>query len=183
MTKKVLSMASAMLIAASLSTQAGVGKVGNIGPAEKAKGMLQDMETQAVQTEKDADQLKSYILDANVDWETHLGELIALKSEINRMGKELAGLQNERESLPTWEQHALDKVQPLLKDSAMNTNQAIGYFNENKGHLWAPEYRDETNHIFDDSEQISKILHDYLKLAKARHQEEELRNSLGVTGE
>lgn len=185
MTKKSSSIASAMLIALSLSTaQAAGGRGANLEVPQEARETLKDIETSALQAETQADQLRTIITNQNLSWESHLSELNALKQEVNSMGKEMASLENERESLAPWEQQAVDKVLPLLKDTATNTTNAILYLNDNKVHLWSsPDYRAEADRIRQDSEQISKTLKDYLKFSKASNQERQLRGSLGVTGE
>jgi len=103
--------------------------------------------------------------------DSHLAKLTALKGEVNRMGQEITSLMAERESLPPWEQPAVDKALPLLQATAANTESAIEYFNENRDRLWTEAYRDYADRVWRDSEQIAKTLKNYLKYDTLRDQE------------
>ena len=118
----------------------------------------------------EADQLRM-IANSKSSPDSHLAKLTALKGEVNRMGQEITSLMAERESLPPWEQPAVDKALPLLQATAANTESAIEYFNENRDRLWTEAYRDYADRVWRDSEQIAKILKNYLKYDKVRDHE------------
>jgi hypothetical protein len=82
-----------------------------------------------------------------------------------------AAVAAERESLAPWEQQAVETVLPLLQAATANTASAIEYFRETRGRLWTAAYRDCADRVWQDSEQIAKILKDYLKYDKLRAQE------------
>ena len=180
MTKKSLSIASALLIASSLSmAQFASAKSDN---ATAAKETLKDIEETALAATDEAEHLEQFIENPAYSPESHLYKLMTLREEVNRMGRDVGSLQAERDSLAPWEQQALDKTLPLLKETAANTKNAIEYFNENRSHLWADNYHEYASHIWRDSEQIAKTLKDYLKYAKAHDQERQLEQSLGAVG-
>jgi hypothetical protein len=118
----------------------------------------------------EADQLRM-IANSKSSPDSHLAKLTALKGEVNRMGQEITSLIAERESLPPWEQPAVDKALPLLQATAANTESAIEYFNENRDRLWTEAYRDYADRVWRDSEQIAKTLKNYLKYDTLRDQE------------
>ena len=180
MTRMSFSIASALLIASSLSMAQAAGAKSNSATA--AKETLKDIEESALAATDEAEHLEQFIANPAFSPESHLDKLMALKEEVNKMGREAGTLEAERDSLAPWEQQALDKTMPLLKEAAANTTNAIEYFNENKSHLWADNYHEYASHILRDSEQIAKTLKDYLKYAKAHDQERQLEQSLGVGG-
>ena len=100
-----------------------------------------------------------------------LDKLTALKGEVNRMSQEISSLRAQRESLSPWEQQALDEVLPLLQATAANTESAIEYFNENRDRLWTETYRDYADRVWKDSDQMAKILRNYLKSDRLLDQE------------
>jgi len=175
MTKNIFPIVSALLIAASLS-------MAQVANPTAAKGTLKDLEESAFAATGEAEQLEQFIANQAYSPEAHFGKLMALKEEVNRMGRDAGSLEAERDSLAPWEQQALDKTLPLLKETAANTTNAIEYFNENRTHLWADPYRQYASHISRDAEQITKTLKDYLKYAKAHDQGLQLERSLGVVG-
>ena len=183
MTTQNLSITSALLIAFALSTaQADSLKAGRMTVAGEAKETLQEIDASAFTVAEEAGQLRQFSANPQYGPEAHLDKLIAMKEEINRIGREIGSLEAERDALAPWEQQAIDKTLPLLKETAANTQNAIEYFNENRAHLWTVNYREYASVIWRDSEQIAKTLKDYLKYAKARDQEQQLEQRLGVAG-
>ena len=176
MTKKSISITSAMLITLSLPlAHAGVGMPGTITVADLAKETLakktlKRAQASAAAAADEADQLRR-IANSMSSPDSHVDKLTALKGEVNRMGQEISTLRAERESLAPWEQQAVDEVLPLLQATAANTESAIEYFNENRDRLWMETYRDYADRVWQGSDQIAKILKNYLKSDRLLDQE------------
>jgi len=176
MTNKSISITSAMLITLSLPlAQAGVEMPGTVTVADLAretlaKRTLERAQASAAAVADEADQLRR-IANPVFSPDSHRDKLTALKGKVNRMGQEISSLRAERESLAPWEQQAIDEILPLLQATAENTESAIEYFNEHRDRLWMETYRDYADRIRQGSEQIAKILRNYLKYDKLRDQE------------
>jgi hypothetical protein len=176
LTKKSISITSAMLITLSLPLAQAAGSppytvtVADMTREMLAKKTLKQVQASAAAVAAEADQL-SMLANPAYSPLSHLIELTALKDDVNRMGQEIRSLKVERESLAPWEQQAVDEVLPLLQATAANTESAIECFNENSHHLWTKAYRDYADHVFQDSEQISTTLKSYLKYDKLRDQQ------------
>ena len=164
MTKKSFSITSAILVTLSLSLAQGGVKTQTA--AESAKDTLKQLRASAIKVENEAEELTVIIENPLMSAESHLDRLTAMKEDINRMGREIGSLEEERQALATWEREAVDKVLPLAQDAAANTQSAIEFFNNNRNDLWADGYRDEAQHVRQDSEQIAKLLGSYLRDAK-----------------
>ncbi len=176
MTLKSISVTSALLIALSLPlAHAGVRMPGTITVAELAKETLakktfEQAQSSAVVVAGEADELERGSNSMfSPDW--HADKLTALKVEVNGMSREISTLRAQRESLSPWEQHALDEVLPLLQATAANTESAIVYFNGNRNRLWTGTYRDYADRVWEDSDQMAKILRNYLKSDRLLDQE------------
>jgi hypothetical protein len=176
MTLKSIFVTTAMLIALSLPlAHAGVRIPGTITVAELAKETLakktfEQARSSAVVIAGEADELERGSNSMfSPDW--HADELTALKVEVNGMSREISTLRAQRESLSPWEQYALDEVLPLLQATAANTESAIVYFNGNRNRLWAETYRDYADRVWEDSDQMAKILGNYLKSDRLLAQE------------
>jgi hypothetical protein len=176
MTPKSAFITAAMLITFSLSAaSAAVILPGSITVTELAKETLarkalREVEASAAVIANAADQSRM-MADPKASPESHFTELAALKSEVNRMGQEIRSLQAEGESLAPQEQRAVDKVLPLFRTVAANTENAIDYFNESRDHLWTEDYRSYADCVSRGSEQIAQILKNYVKYDKLREQE------------
>ena len=165
-----------MLITLSLPlAHAGVGMPGTITVADLAKETLakktlKRAQSSAVVVAGEADELRGSATRCLVRTGM-LDKLTALKGEVNGMSREISNLRAQRESLSPWEQHALDEVLPLLQATAANTESAIEYFNENRDRLWTGTYRDYADRVWQDSDQMAKILRNYLKSDRLLDQE------------
>lgn len=140
--------------------------------------MLEEMHSIAANTSSEAEHLRMDASNAALSSDSHLSPLWTLKTDINTMGKEIATLEAERDTLQPWEQQAIGKVEPLLKEAATNTEEAIEFFNNNHNFLWSPQYRAYAERVKKDSDQIAKTLKNYLKYEKVQNQEEQLRNTI-----
>jgi hypothetical protein len=144
---------------------------------QEATGTIRELQGQASALANRADQFRIGISDNESSWDSQLWQLDTLKSDINAMGRELQTLQTERDSPTPWQRQAIDRAQVLLKDVVTNTNEAIDYFNGNRGHLWTPEYRGYVSNVRKDSEQLSHDLKIDVNLAKVRDREQRLSAS------
>jgi len=160
-TKRTFSIASAVLVTLGLSLGQASARM-HRAATDDARKTLREMDVLASLVEDEADQLVHVSQDPNLSSYSHLTRLDAMKDELNEMGRNLAVLEAERDTLPSWEQQAVDDTLPLLKDAAKNTDNAIDYFNANRSHLWTPEYRGFASKVYDDSSQIAKSLKGYL---------------------
>ena len=176
MTMKNISITTAMLTTLSLPlAQARVGMPGTITVADlaretAARKTLTRAQASAGAVADEADQLRR-IANPMFSPDSHRDKLTALRGKVNRMGQEISSLRAERESLAPWEQQAIDEILPLLQATAENTESAIEYFNEHGDRLWMETYRDYVDRIRQGSDQIAKILKNYLKYDRLRDQE------------
>ncbi len=178
-----MSITAAMLITLSLPlAQAAIRMptaitVDDLAKETLTKKALKQVQASATLLANEADQLRM-ITNAKCSPDLQLAQLTALKNEVNRMGREIGSITVERESLAPWEQRAVNQVEPLLQATAANTESAIKYFSENRDRLWTEAYRDYADRVWQDSEQIAKILKNFLKYDKLRDQEVQLEKRI-----
>lgn len=146
--------------------------------AKSAKAMLSDIRGLAKAASEHADILEAMDRNAKVQPDSHLAQLNAIKEEINKMGADAAALEAERDYLPSWQKQAVDGVMPALRDAAAKTSDAIGYFNDNRQHLWTAEDTAFAHGIFTDTKQIASTLANFLKYEHVREQESRLATKL-----
>ncbi|QOY88800.1 hypothetical protein [Paludibaculum fermentans] len=146
--------------------------------SQNPRVLLEEMRETASSTAEQADRLKMDASNAALSSDSHLSPLWALKDDVNTMNREISSLEAERDTLQPWEQQAIDKVMPMLREAATNTEDAIQFFNNNHNFLWSPQYRAYVANVKRDSDQITKTLKDYLKYEKVQHEEEQLRNTI-----
>ena len=175
MNKTTLSITWALFIATSFSARAAK-KIQT--PADQARTTLSEIEESTVNTAREADPIG--LLAGGLSQDSHYDHLMTIKDDINRMGTEISILDAESESLALWEKQALDKVEPLLRETAANAQKATTRFEQDKRDFWKEDYRGYVNGVEQGSEQIAETLKAYLKYGKAHEQEEQFKQSLGV---
>jgi hypothetical protein len=182
MTKKsysiTLTAAIASLIA--LAPQMTAKTAGSVTVAQEARETLKELKGVAAKAAGSAEQLEMISRNPNISSGSHFTPLQDLRLDVNTMGAEIAGLEAQRDSLDPWEQAAVDKVLPLLKEAADNTQSAIHYFNESHLNLWGPDYHSYTANVERDSDQIAQTLKTYLKYEDVREAELQLQPTIGA---
>ena len=102
------------------------------------------------------------------DYEFQAFHLAHLKDQVNVVGRELAGIDGERESLPQWQRDAIDQITPLMHDVAAEANEAIKTYNVDQGRLFASDYGADTKDILVNAQKVSQRLHEDIKLADTK---------------
>jgi len=178
--RKRFTIASTLFVVLTVSATKASAKSGQPAAGDQARETLKEIQQSASKAADEADSLRR-IAD-RYSLESQYAELMALRDNVNRMVRDVSSLQAESGMAP-WEKQATDKVEALLVDTAKDTQDAINYFNENKSNLWDQQYHGYVGGVYQGSERIAATLKDYLKYAKARDQQEQLQESLKVTGE
>ncbi|MEO8131900.1 MAG: hypothetical protein ABI822_32700 [Bryobacteraceae bacterium] len=174
MTARNISVTLASLIAITLSTAQFARSESGI------RQTLKDLDHQAQVVAEDADELSQLSWDTLNGPDAHLARLNAVKAEVNRMADEVNRLQAERTALAPWERGTLDMTLPLVNDAALQAGKAIRYFDANRSLLWTGKYREYTNDIHKDSQQIARTLGTYLKYERVSDEARHMKHMLGT---
>ncbi len=102
---------------------------------------LADAKAEAVQLKNDAEDLNAFTA-SRISWQTYAHKLEMIKEHVNNTGKLLAELQADESSGSPWQQAAVKRIEPLLRELAANTTATIGHLNENQERVHMPEFRD-----------------------------------------
>ncbi len=148
---------------------------------QEASTLLQDIQYDAAQVQSQADELRMFARNPMVEWETHAFDLQQASQEIDDIGAKLCRLETIRTVVLPWEKTAIDRSNVLARTMAANTDQAIRFVNTNREHLWSPEYRTLATNLYNESRQLSDVIHNYEHLAQLRTQEMHLRAELRNT--
>lgn len=176
--QRQLCIASAMLIAASLTPARIMGNQGR-DLTKDPQSALRRIESRAFDAANDADYAGALDQTVRLSKEAQATFLNEIRSDINFMGQQLGVLENETRTLTPLEQAAIEKAIPLLVDAATNTEQAIRDLNNNSDRLWADgKYRFFTQQIQQDCAQTATLLRNSLKLDRDLEKEKQLRRDL-----
>lgn len=139
--------------------------------------LLSEAKSHAVQAEEHAATLKSYTT-SGLSWESHASELNAMRLHINDLGKVAKELEDARPEGSPWQQVAIDRIDPLLRDMADQLTSTINHLNAHKSQIKMQAYRDYTAANYDLASRTAAIISDYVEYGKAKSKAESLERRL-----
>jgi len=145
--------------------------------SEQVSKLLSDAKTQAYQLREDASTMESYTR-SNVAWEGHAAALDQMKHHINDAGRTLTKLDEARGSASPWQATAIERIKPLLKEIAANTQNVIQTLNGSPKRITTTEYKDYLETNSDVSEQLAGLIRDFVDYGNAKNRMERLNAKL-----
>ncbi|QOY90725.1 hypothetical protein [Paludibaculum fermentans] len=119
--------------------------------------------------------------ESNISWQGQAMRLEAIKNAVQQISGDVGHLNLWGEMESPAERKAVEEANPLLKDLAAQTSDAIRFLNDNTNHLFLPEYRQHLQKIAQDANQLRALFRESTKLnslsRKAEHLREELSHS------
>jgi hypothetical protein len=153
----------ALLVAGCISISPAAKAADNeSGSSKEIRELLTQVKSEAKALEHDADLLASWARGKQVSWQGHAGKLNEMKDHVNEAGQLLEKMNNARVGASAWQQTAIDRIYPLLKELADNMEATIKHFNDNKAQIHFPEYRDYTKASYDLAEELAALISDYV---------------------
>lgn len=129
--------------------------------------LLSQAALEAGQLSHDADDMES-LLHSDVSWESHADMLNRIRDDVNTLGKTVARLNTTYQSGSEWQQQAVDRILPLLRELASNTTAAINHLNANKSRPTTPDYVNYLQENAETAHRLSDVTADLVKYAKSR---------------
>jgi hypothetical protein len=140
-------------------------------------GLLSQAAQEAAQLSRDADDMES-LLHSDVSWQSHADMLNRIREDVNTLGKTVASLNTTYASGSEWQQEAVDRILPLLRELASNTTAAINHLNANQTRPTTPDYVNYLHENAETAHQLADVTSDLVKYAKSRTTLEKMENKL-----
>jgi hypothetical protein len=147
--------------------------------SKEVSANLEDVKTEAIQLRHDADELKSYT-HSTLSWQSHAARVEEIKRHVNNAGKLLSKLDSARASASPWQQQAIDRIGPLLKELASNVESTIEHLNQKPRLLQTGSYVDYAAANYDLASNLAELISDYVEYGKSKAKSEELAAKLEV---
>jgi len=143
--------------------------------------LLSDAKTQTFQLREDASTMESYTR-SNLSWESHAAAVNGMKEHINEAGRTLAKLDEARKTASPWQATAIDRIKPLLKEIASNTETVIEYINKNPKRLFMNQYKDYIEANADVADKLAGLIADFVEYGNTKNRLERLSSKLELPG-
>ncbi len=133
------------------------------GSSQKVNQLLSEVKTEAIALERDCEDIVTWARGRQVTTASHGLKLDGIRDHINQAGRRVRQLQDARDTASPWQQEAIDRIYPLLKEFADNTQEMINHFNENGSALYLSEYSDYAKVGYELAHDLAALVSDYVE--------------------
>jgi hypothetical protein len=151
------------------------------GSSEEVSQLLSEIKSEAIALEHDAEALASWTRSKQLTWQSHAGKLIEIKEHVNQAGQLLTKLQEARSTASPWQQQAMDRIYPLLKEVADNTETTISHLSDNRRSIHFPPYTDYARAHYDLAQELSALISDYVEYGEHEAEFHRLQDKLQLS--
>jgi NTP pyrophosphatase (non-canonical NTP hydrolase) len=150
-------------------------------PSAEVSKQLDSAKQQAFELARDADEMTG-LLNSDVSWQSHADVLNRIRDHVNNMGMIVEKLESERDEASPWQQQAIDRMVPLLKEIASNTTAAIEHLNQNHLRPVSQDYKDYIQQNADTAHELADMISSFERYDRTRTRLEKLQDKIEVTG-
>ena len=173
-------VAPALLMAGYLLSPGAI-KAAEPGDSAEITKLLADAKAEAVELKSDSEDLDRFA-QSRLTWESHATKIEMIKDHVNKSGKILAKLKDAEALGSPWQQTAIQRIEPLLKELAANTETTITYLNENRMKIHFSEFKDYVKANYELSTDLEALIRDFVNYGEAKEKFERLERKVEVTG-
>jgi NTP pyrophosphatase (non-canonical NTP hydrolase) len=157
------------------------GSVQRKPPSAEVSKQLDLAKQEAYELARDADEMTS-LINSDASWQSHADVLNRIRDHVNNMGSIVEKLQNERDEASPWQQQAIDRMVPLLKEIASNTTAAIEHLNQNHLRPVSQDYKDYLQQNADTAHELADMISSFERYDRTRTKLEKLQDKIEATG-
>ncbi len=147
--------------------------------SDQVSKLLSDAKTQSFQLKEDADELERFSR-SGATWESNLEAINRIKDDVNKLGRLLSDLENNLSQAAPWQKLAIDRIIPVAKELAANTNGAIEHLDKRPIGLSTSAYQEYLEAIADSSTNLAATISDFVVYGKTKERLERLASRLEI---
>jgi hypothetical protein len=139
----------------------------------EATNLLQQIQADARGVKNDADRLQALTRQPFVaDWHSDAGQLSSIRARVNDMDKLLSQLRANQSEALSWQQEAVDAIEPTLAELTNTTQTAIASLNGNmeQAQIYYSNMFGLAGDMYRQAKRIDKTIGDFKKTANATHE-------------
>ena len=141
--------------------------------------LLQDARDKAAVVSRDADEMET-LTRSDTSWQTHASMLETMKEDVNDLAKDVEKLTAARDSASPWQQQAIDRMLPLMKELASNTTAAINHLKQERTRPTTPEYAEYLRQNSESARQLSDMISSFVQYGQTRAKLDKLEQKLEI---
>jgi len=177
--RRVVALATLPFLAVFLLSPAAMEAADTPDSTEITK-LLKDARAEAGELRYDAAEAET-LTRSNPTWNTYAARLVMVKEHINKTGKLLAKLkQSETTGFP-WQQTAIKRIEPLLKELAANMEATIKHLNQNQARVHLPEFKEYIKANYELAVDLEALIRDFVIYGATKPKFDRLGETLETT--
>jgi hypothetical protein len=141
--------------------------------------LLADAKAEAAELKVDSGELESFTR-STMTWRGYASKLDEIKIHINNTGKLLGKLKGAEATGSPWQQAAIKRIEPLLKELADNTTATINHLNDNPGKIHTPAFTDYVKANSELATDLEAVIRDFVNYGSDKEKFESLGSKLEV---
>lgn len=145
--------------------------------SEKVNALFTEMKQHAALAEADAENLESYTR-SSMAWETHAKRITSMKDHVNALIKDYNEVKDMRGEASPWQQEAIDRVAPLLKDMADHLTASIEHLNQNQTKVHMKPWQDYARANYEYAVHTAGLIRDFVHYGEAKNTVDKLEQKL-----
>ncbi len=143
--------------------------------------LLADVKSEAYQLKVDAEDM-DVLARSGVSWESHAKKITMVKEHINEAGKMLAQLHDLKDEGSKWQVMAVERIDPLLRELAANTEKTIDYINNNQSQIRTLKFKEHVRSNYDLAVDLEALIRDFVDYGNAKERFDRIVEDKEVTG-
>ena len=156
-----------------------------VAPAQNADSkaindVLKEAESHAILASNDSETLEAYTRSHTMSWQSHANRLLTIADHANNLIQDFDKLSSMRDQGSTWQQEAIDRVDPLLKEMADHLNATIAHFRDNKHRVNMPAFHDYVKANREYMGKTSELISTFVEYGETRAKANGLEASLDL---
>ncbi len=141
---------------------------------------LHEARSHAAVVQDDAATLDSYTR-SQMSWQSHARHLQRMKEHANDLMSDFNKLQGLKAEGSPWQQEAIDRIDPLLREMANHLNATIDHLNNNQSQVQMQPYRDYVDANLDVMTRARDAIADFVSYGEARSTADDLEQKLEMS--
>ena len=168
-TLSMLALVLAMVVAippAPLAAQASTDSA-------EVSAFLAEAKREAVQLRSDTEEMQTFTR-SNLNWRTFATKITKIKRHVNNLGATIGKLNNTRGEGSAWQQQAIDRIDPLLKELVSSVQATISQLNEHQGRVHSVHYKEYVKANHEQASNLAALVSDFVEYGKTKNKMEEI---------
>lgn len=145
--------------------------------SEQVLKLLSDAKTEAAVLQRDAGELNAFT-HSGVSWQSYADQLAQIKIHVNKVAAVVQELNDLRIIASPWQKVAIDRVNPLLRELAANTQLIITRLSSTPTRVHTTSYREYVAAHYDLAVDLASMIGELVDYGKTKAKFEALTRKL-----